>query len=238
MRSYGLASVVGAVVFASAAQAAPLNLLGNGSFESGSGSAGSAGSFTGWTVGGSTMGVSPGAGPQRITYGAGATAYGDTVPADPFTSSPDASGTKAAYFVDDAARETLSQSIAITAGTTYEVGFDFFETNTGAANPNPFSLTASLNGTTLATIASSDPAYVPTGTWYHVFELFTAANAGNSGFVFSYLSGAYTAKDVIVDDVYVETAPAADVPEPASFAMLGLGLCALTALGWRARRFG
>ena len=222
----GLAGFCGA---AAPAYAGPANLLGNGSFEQGSGTAGQAGTFTGWTIGGSSFGSGPGVGPQRIQYGANGTAYGDNVPADPFTNSPDASGNNAAFFVDDAANETLSQHIAVNGGTTYEVGFDFFETLSGAANPNPFTLSASIDGTVLASVTSG--VQYGAGTWYHVFEIFTpAASNDNSMFTFLYTSGASAAKDVIVDDVYVEVAPPGDIPEPASALVLGAGLFGLLAL--------
>jgi hypothetical protein len=241
MRHTLLGSLLGSVALITAAHAAPpvnpnVNLVQNGSFEMGTGSAGNVSSFNSWTISNSPAGSGPGNGPEWITYGANATGFGDNVAADPFTNSPDASGSHAAFFVDDAANETLSQSIAVTTGNVYEVGFDFFETNSGANNPNFFSLSASLNGTVLKTITSG--ATYGAGTWYHVFDVFTATSSGNSGFQFSYLSGGSAAKDVIVDDVYVETAPPADIPEPASFAMLGAGLLALGAFTLRARRFG
>jgi hypothetical protein len=212
---------------------AGVNLLTNGSFEQGTGSAGEAGTFTGWTIGGTSNGSGPGAGPQRIQYGTNATGYGDNVSPDPFTNSPDASGSNAAFFVDDAANETLSQHIGVTAGTTYEVGFDFFETLTGAANPNPFTLSAMIDGTVLTTVTSG--VNYGAGTWYHVFETFTPL-ISNSGslFTFVYNSGPSAAKDVIVDDVYVEVAPPGDIPEPASALVLGAGLFGLMAMRRRA----
>jgi hypothetical protein len=231
MRTAIVAGLMSLPFMGGAALAGPTNLLSDGSFESASGTAGGLGTFPSWTVGG-TFGSGPGQGPQVIVYGPNATAYGDNVPVDPFTDSPDASGNQAAFFVDDAAHETLSQSIAVTGGTTYEVGFDFFETLSGAANPNAFTLSAILDGTTLATITSG--TQYGSGTWYHVFEVFTpTASSANSQFVFDYLSGATAAKDVIVDDVYVEVAPPGDIPEPTSIAALGIGLLGL---GWARQR--
>ena len=226
----GLAGLCGA---AAPAYAGATNLVSNVSFELGTGTAGQAGTFTDWTIGGTATGSGPGLGPQRIQYGTNATGYGDNVQADPFTNSPDASGNNAAFFVDDAANETLSQRIGVTGGTTYEVGFDFFETLSGAANPNPFTLSAMIDGTVLATVTSG--VQYGAGTWYHVFEIFTpSVSNDNSLFTFLYTSGASAAKDVIVDDVYVEIAPPGDIPEPASALVLGAGLFGLLALRRRA----
>ena len=214
------------LVVGGAAYAGPLNLISNGSFEQGTGTEGQAGSFTDWTVTNTSMGSGPGLGPQRVQYGPNTTAYNDNVQPDPFTFSPEATGSNAAFFVDDNAVESLSQAISLVGGTTYEVGFDFFETNSGANNPNFFTLTASLGGAVLATI-TSDVRY-GAGTWYHVFEVFTpTVSSPNGTFTFSYTSGAAAAKDVIVDDVYVEVAPTGDIPEPASMLALAVGLGAL-----------
>jgi hypothetical protein len=223
VRILSLAVAAALCAAATAAQAGPVNLLSNGSFEQGAGTAGQTGSFTGWTIGG-TGGVSPGTGPQRIQYGPNATAYGDNVSPDPFTYSPDASGSNAAFFVDDAAYETLSQTVTLVAGVTYEVGFDFFETLSGANNPNSFTLSAILGGTTLATISSG--SQYGAGVWYHIYDVFTAASSGSNTFTFAYASAASPAKDVIVDDVYVQTPPVS-IPEPDALAMLAAGLAAL-----------
>jgi hypothetical protein len=228
-----LLAIVFSALLGQSAHATAVNLISNGSFETGTGTAGAEGSFTGWTIGG-TFGSGPGKGPERITYGTNATGYGDAVTPDPFTNSPDASGSHAAFFVDDNASETLSQSISVVTGTEYEVGFDFFETNSGAANPGAFTLSASLNGTLLTTISSG--VTYGAGTWYHVFEVFEATSSGTSGFKFAYSSANETSKDVIVDDVYVEVAPESDVPEPASFGLMGLGLGAVAFLANRRNR--
>jgi hypothetical protein len=225
MRAALFIGLVSLPFLGSAAVAGPGNLLSDGSFEAGSGGSGVLGTFPSWTVGG-TFGSGPGAGPEVITYGADATGYGDTITPDPFTNSPDATGNQAAFAVDDGAHETLSQTISVTGGTTYEVGFHFFETLSGANNPYPFTLSAILDGTTLVTISSG--VQYGAGIWYHVFEVFTpTVSSANADFVFDYLSGNGTAKDVIVDDVYVEVAPPGDIPEPAAIAAFGMGLLGL-----------
>ena len=222
MRKTVLACTAGLCAAAGTAHAGPINLLTNGSFESGSGSAGQAGVFTGWTITGT--GTSPGTGPQRIQYGPNATAYGDNVPVDPFTYSPDASLSHALFLVDDAATEALSQTVSLIGGVTYEVGFDFFETLSGANNANPFTLSAILAGGTLTTISSG--SQYGAGTWYHVYDIFTPASSLTTTFAFAYSSGASPAKDVVVDDVYIQTPPVS-TPEPASLAILAAGCAAL-----------
>ena len=79
-----------------------------------------------------------GAGNDTITLGG----TGNTVKAG--------AGTHAAYFVDDAATETLSQSIALAAGTVYSIGFDYYQVQTG--NPNPFTLSATFGNQPVTTV--------------------------------------------------------------------------------------
>ena len=89
--------------------------------------------FTDWTVGGS-FGSGPGNGPEVfVTDGQTAGPYGDVVAPDNanpgYPGAPNG-GNFAAYFVDDGATETLTQTIMLAAGT-YEVGFDDFITESG-----------------------------------------------------------------------------------------------------------
>jgi hypothetical protein len=71
---------------------AAVNLVTNGSVENG---------LTGWTFSGSGVG---GFGAVVVpTDGSTPGPFGDVVPPDPFTFSPDAAGTHGVYFVDDAA---------------------------------------------------------------------------------------------------------------------------------------
>lgn len=208
-----LASILG---LPAAAHAVP-NLLTNGSFEAGGGG------FGGWTLTGS--GTTPGTGPQVITTnGVTPGPYGDVIPPDPFTFGPDPAGTHAAYFVDDNANETLSQTVNVVAGQLYELGFDLYATTSGAANPNPFQLVASFAGVPITVATSAD---VAVASWTHVSGTFTALATGPVNYTFVFTAGATPAKDVVVDEVYAVAGRVTPTPEPASLAVLGIGLLGL-----------
>jgi hypothetical protein len=199
------------------------NLVANGNF---------ANSFTGWSTTG-TNGSGPGLGPEIIvTNGKTAGRYGDVIKADPFTYSPTATGTNAAYFVDDNANEKLSQAFVLTAGLDYEVGFDFYLTTSGSKNPGGFTLTATLGTQSITTVSSTQTNQI--ATWYHIFSTYTPTVTGTYSFVFNYISANGTSKDVVVDDVYVQAPPVSPgaqnkpvvyaVPEPSGMAMLAIAL--------------
>jgi protocatechuate 3,4-dioxygenase beta subunit len=182
--------------------------------------------FSGWTTSANTTalpyGSGPGAGPEVYVYNEGAAAFGtpsnfgsdtyagapslDTVSPYYSMASTTAAGT-AAFFADDGAIETLSQTVSVVAGTTYEVGFDLNETLPGAGNSGFFSLTASINGVPIVTAGSTSGTILTPGTWTHFADLFTATATGPVTLTFTYESGVpgstLTSKDVLVDDVYV-----------------------------------
>jgi hypothetical protein len=201
------------------------NLLVNGSFEDGepANSYGTtAAGFSGWTVSANTSampyGYGPGNGPE-IDWtnsatnigvdptGALNTFAGIVAPDNANPNLAGGSGTHAAFFVDDGAVETLSQSVYLTAGKTYEVGFDLDETIPGTFNPGYFQLTASFGSDTIVTASSTSGTALTPGTWTHFADLYTPTVSGNVTLTFAYASGTFDtnqlAKDVLVDDVYV-----------------------------------
>ena len=215
-----------------AALALPTNLLSNGNLDLGSGGTGKPGVFTGWTVGG-TGGTSPGTGPQWITLGGVATGYGDTIPASPLNFSPDPAGTQAAFFVDDNAFETLSQTVLLTAGVPYQAGFDFFETNSGAGNPAGFTLTEAIGALVLDSVTSTGLA---SGTWIHAGGTFTPTTSGDATFSLTFSTGSGTGKDVVADNIFIEPAASGTgIPEPATVAVLGVALLGLGLVRHRRR---
>jgi hypothetical protein len=208
-----------------AAIATPVNLVQNGSFESG---------LAGWAVGGVQ-----GAYPVGAIFYNSATqyptgAFGEAVgPANSTTLSPDAAGTRAAYFVDDAAvGVNLSQTVFLTAGN-YRIGFDAYAPANGYKNPFDASFVAQIAGTTLADYMVSEG---PATTWVNYSGLASIAVDGNYlvSFVFD-TPGQGSAKDIVLDRVFVLATDEGggtpiSIPEPGTWALLGLGLAGMAAV--------
>ena len=198
-----------------AAITASTNLLTNGSFEQYSRNTGYAASFTGWTETASTTatpwGTGPGNGPEvQPTNGSANGTYGVTATPDT-QNTTGYSGNVALYLVDDGAIETVSQTLTLTAGVTYEIGFDLDEPSVGAGNPGYFALTASIGNASgshvILAMDSRGGTQLAIDKWTHFADLYTPTTSGTYTISFTYSSGVVGStlfsKDVLVDDVYV-----------------------------------
>lgn len=210
------------------AAAAPVNLVTNGSFE--------AGINAGWTIGGADTGSTKYP-PVAITYGSASAypigAFGEAVPQNnAATNSPDEVGTKAAYFVSDfALNQSLFQTINVTSKGLYEIGFSAYAPGNGFNNVGD----ATFSGV-IATISLANYK-ISTGlkqTW-ETFSGFTPLEVGEYKVEFLFNTNLFPSKDVVIDQVYVIAKPA-EVPEPGSLALLGLGLAGLAAVSRRKQK--
>lgn len=214
--------LAGAVLaLASPSAFAGANLLIDGSFGNG---------FSGWTM--TTTGATTSAEQVIATdnvarsYPTGA--YGQAVANDMLTTgSPDASSGYAAYFSTDTGTQTLSQTIALNAGT-YSIGFDVYVPANGYNNPNDATFSGSIAGTSLESMASVAAIGAADGInrWVTVDGVANIVSAGNYNVNFAFTGLGSTAKDILVDRVFV-TPGNVKVPEPGSLAVLATGLAAL-----------
>jgi hypothetical protein len=197
------------------------NLLTNGSFEN---------NLDGWTETPGNLSSPVVAIDYDSTANYPVSAFGESIPADNAAArgTYDAVGTHAAYFSDDFANpETLSQKVAVVAGTLYTFGFDAYIPANGFANPGNATFSATVGGDAFATF---DISAGPVQGWTH-FEAFgNATNTGTLSFTLAFNSNFGPSKDVVIDDVYFA---AAAVPEPETYALMlaGLGM-----VGFIARR--
>lgn len=205
---------------------AAVNLVSNGSFESG---------LDDWTIGGFDDASKTGGGnaPVAIFYGSASAyptgAFGEAVPAaNAVSASPDAAGDRGAYFVTDwASNQSLTQSVYLTAGN-YEIGFSVYAPQNGYNNAGDASFSGSIAGVTLVNrLVSSGPAT----TWEAFSGNATVVSSGWYDVSFLFNTGQYPSKDVVIDQVYIIASSDGGtiipgVPEPTTWAMLiaGFGL--------------
>jgi hypothetical protein len=205
-------------ILLSGATAANAAVVANGDFETGN--------LSGWTV---NAGTDPSHPPIVIgynnTFGFPNGAYGESIP------TPINGLTSGAYFSADAAAQSISQSLALTANTAYTLGFDIYAPQNGRNNPFDASLFASLNGAAISTVFSADSL---TSGWFHYSGTFTSANSALFNFALNFQGSGTTAADFVVDNVTVANVSA--VPEPSTWALMILGFAGIGVLAYRRQK--
>jgi hypothetical protein len=216
-----LVVAVASLMLGGVAIAAPINLLTNGSFESG---------LTGWSTSGTQLSFPPAA---VVTNGTTPCCFGEAVPADTVVGgSPDAAGTHGVYFVDDLANQVLSQSIFLSAGS-YEIGFDAYAPFNGFSNAGDALFNGTIAGVELANYsvhAQNNP-----GTWVHFSGIANVLAAGSYSVAFTYKTFGGASADVVIDRAYIAESTEGGgtpigIPEPLSVALFGFGLVAMRAV--------
>jgi hypothetical protein len=190
---------------------ASANLLTNGSFGTGS--------FAGWTTNvtsGNSMGEVTAV--NSTTSGLYSGAFGEAVLPDPLTTgSPDPATGNVGYFSTDSSTQSISQTLSLAAGT-YKFGLDAYAPANGLANPGDSTWSVSLGGASIGSTVDS----LGSQTWNLEASTVTLTSAGPVTFSFVFNGPDITANDMAIDRAFVTAAP-----EPASLALLGVGLAGL-----------
>jgi hypothetical protein len=204
------AVLIGVLLQSGASQA---NVLLNGGFESGD--------FTNWTVntgGDATYPQVVIAYNQSGTYPTGA--FGEPIPAAPN------GGSYGAYFVSDTATQSISQSINLTQGQSYQVSFQLYSPNNGQNNPFDATLQSSADGVlsplfTAKTLANG---------WTLYSAIFSASAGPAYTFSLNFHGEGIPAADFVIDNAAV-----AAVPEASTWAMMIFGFVGVGFLAYRRR---
>jgi hypothetical protein len=126
---------------------------------------------------------------------------------------------------------TMSQTFDTTAGMTYRVDYLLTTQELDVDRPDQVGLVEALDGVTLLNSVSNTINH-SNGVWINGISLFFTANSGSTTLRFTDLTTVLNGTSINwgLDAVSVEA-----VPEPASYALLGLGLAALAACKKRRR---
>lgn len=234
MKLHTIFAAAGLAAIALATPANAANVIKNGSFEAGPTGVGALPNWTRTNTPNNSPAQDQPASVitynNTLAYPLGA--YGELVTPDSAVSdSPDAVGSKAAYFVGDfSANETWSQLTYLGVGN-YKIGFSYYLTRNGLNNANNASLATTILGVPVANtlITGSSAAK----TWFYASGVAQINVAGHYLTSLVFNSSGYPSKDVVVDRVFgIRTTDAPDViipptpatvPEPQSWALMVLG---------------
>jgi hypothetical protein len=210
--------IIGFVLLSSGAAKAAI--VTNGDFETGN--------ISGWSVNaGPDLANAPIVIGYNNTNGFPNGAYGESIP------TPINGLTSGAYFTADAAAQSISQFLTLTANTTYTLSFNVYAPQNGQNNPFDASLFASLNGTTISSVFSAKSL---TSGWLNYSTTFTPTSAASYDFALNFLGGGGGngfAADFVVDNVNVSTV--SGIPEPSTWAMMILGFAGIGVTIYRRR---